>query len=76
MDSRRLQRNRCISLDVVQAVKTGGYQRPPSPGDDEVQLEMVWNANAEISDFAVLRSSDNNNFSIVESGAPLSNRSR
>lgn len=60
----------CISLDVVQAVKGLAATNATVTGDGEVQLEWVWNANAEISDFAVLRSSDNNNFSIVESGPP------
>ncbi|MCB0563376.1 MAG: hypothetical protein KDD01_03280, partial [Phaeodactylibacter sp.] len=60
----------CLSLDVVQAVKGLAATNATVTENGEVQLDWQWNANAEISDYAILQSSDNNNFSIVESGAP------
>ena len=60
----------CLSLDVVQAVKGLAATNATVTENGEAQLDWQWNANAEISDYAILQSSDNNNFSIVESGAP------
>jgi len=60
----------CIGLDVVQAVRDLALVNASVAGNDEVQLDWVWNANAEISDAAILRSADNTSFSVIESGAP------
>ncbi|MCB9053959.1 MAG: gliding motility-associated C-terminal domain-containing protein [Lewinellaceae bacterium] len=60
----------CISLDVVQAVKGLAATNATVTDNGEVQLEWVWNANAEINDYAILRSTDNSNFTVIESGTP------
>lgn len=60
----------CITLDVVQAVRELVVTNATVTDNEEVQLSWVWNPTAEISDYAILRSSDNNNFSAIESGAP------
>ncbi len=66
----------CLSLDVVQAVKELAITNATVTDNGEVQLEWVWNANAEISDAAIQRSEDNASFSVVESGAPQAPLSR
>lgn len=60
----------CLSLDVVQAVKGLAITNATVTENNEVRLDWVWNANAEISDYAILRSSNSSDFSPVESGAP------
>ncbi|MCB0585457.1 MAG: hypothetical protein KDD06_09050, partial [Phaeodactylibacter sp.] len=60
----------CISIDVVQAVRGLALTNASVTENEEVQLDWVWNANAEISDYAILQSADNNNFSPIEGGAP------
>ncbi|MCB9275117.1 MAG: gliding motility-associated C-terminal domain-containing protein [Lewinellaceae bacterium] len=60
----------CLSVDVVQAVRTLVATNATVTDGGGVRLDWLWNANAEITDVSVLRSDNNSNFEVVNSSAP------
>lgn len=60
----------CLSVDVVQAVRTLVAANATISDGGAVRLDWIWNANAELAEAAILRSGNNSNFEVVESSAP------
>lgn len=60
----------CLSAEVVQAIRTLVATNATVTESGDVQLDWIWNANAELADVAILGSSNNSNFDVLQSGAP------
>lgn len=60
----------CLTLDVVQGVTELVATSATITADNKVQLSWIWNANAEISKYEILRATGTGNFTVIATQAP------